>query len=254
MIRYGYEPGALIASPLFYQTIIHPDDRPRVMELLTWTAMTGNKPAEDDFRMRANDGAYIWLEVPLYADPRRSRTAAGNRRAFDRYNGKKKAADKISVLATTDALTGLANRATFIDWLRQTFAVAKRGGSPFAVLYLDLDRFKDINDTLGHSAGDLLLMSVGERLKGCVRETDLLGRLGGDEFAVLQTNLGDVANAGVLAAKIQDALSAPYPLGETQMRISVSIGISPYTPRDKGARRNARASRYCSLSGEGRRS
>ena len=234
VIRYGYKSGALIASPLFYQTIIHPDDRPKVMELLTWTAMTGTQSAEDHFRMRANDGAYIWLEArytPI-------RDAAGRLLEIEGLltdiTEKKKVADRISVLATTDAVTELANRATFIDWLRQTFAVARRGGSPFAVLYLDLDRFKDINDTLGHSAGDLLLMSVGERLKGCVRETDLLGRLGGDEFAVLQTNLGDAANAGVLAAKIQDALSAPYPLGETQMRISVSIGISPYTHEIKG--------------------
>ena len=114
---------------------------------------------------------------------------------------RKKAADKISVLATTDAVTGLANRATFIERLRQTFAAARRGAPPFAVLYLDLDRFKDVNDTLGHSAGDLLLKSVAERLEGCVRETDLVGCLGGDEFAVLQTNLSDLANAGVLASK-----------------------------------------------------
>jgi diguanylate cyclase (GGDEF)-like protein len=84
---------------------------------------------------------------------------------------------------------------------------------------------------LGHSAGDLLLRSVGERLKSCVRETDLVARLGGDEFAILQTNLDDVANAGVLASKIQNAASAPYPLGDTEMRITVSIGISPGCPR-----------------------
>ena len=147
---------------------------------------------------------------------------------------RKQAADEIILLATTDGLTGLANRATFIDRLRQTVAAAKRGAPPFAVLYLDIDRFKDINDTLGHSAGDLLLKSVGERLKGCIRETDLVARLGGDEFAILQANRGDLANSGLLASKIMEALSAPYPLGKTEMRITVSIGISAYAPETVG--------------------
>ena len=80
----------------------------------------------------------------------------------------------------------------------------------------------------------MLLKSVGERLKRCVRETDLVARLGGDEFAVLQANLDDVANAGVLASKIHNALSAPYPLGDTEMRITVSIGISPWMSETAG--------------------
>jgi diguanylate cyclase (GGDEF)-like protein len=141
---------------------------------------------------------------------------------------KNEAAEKIMLLARTDALTGLANRATFIDRLRQAFAAAKRGANPFAVLYLDLDRFKDVNDTLGHFAGDLLLKAVAERLKGCTRETDLVARLGGDEFAILQAELIDLPNAGALASKVHDVLAAPYPLGDTEMHISVSIGISPY--------------------------
>jgi diguanylate cyclase (GGDEF)-like protein/PAS domain S-box-containing protein len=231
---YGYEPAAMIASPLFYQTIIHPDDALRVMELLAQMAMNGSKPAEDEFRMRAKDGAYYWLEcryTPV-------RDAAGRLLEIEGLltdiTERKQAADEIGVLAMTDALTGLANRAVFIDRLRQAFAAAKRGAPPFAILYLDLDGFKDINDTLGHSAGDLLLKSVGERLKSCVRETDLVARLGGDEFAVLQTNRGDVVSAGVLASKIHKALSAPYPLGDTEMGVTVSVGISPYMSETMG--------------------
>ena len=231
---YGYEPAAMIASPLLYQTIIHPDDRLRVMKSLTQMVMTGSKPALDEFRMRSKDGTYNWLDcryTPI-------RDAAGRLVEIEglltNINKRKEATDKISVLATTDALTGLANRTVFIDRLREAFAAAQRGAPPFAVLYLDIDRFKDINDTLGHSAGDLLLKSVGERLKGCIRETDLVARLGGDEFAVLQATLGDVASAGVLASKIHDALSAPYPLGDREMRITVSIGISPYMSETVG--------------------
>ena len=87
----------------------------------------------------------------------------------------------------------------------------------------------------------MLLKSVGERLKGCIRETDLVARLGGDEFAVLQATLGDVASAGVLASKIYDALSAPYPLGDREMRITVSIGISPYMSETVGPSNAAQA-------------
>ena len=184
--------------------------------------------------MRASDGTYHWMEchyTPI-------RDAAGRLVEIEGIltdiTEKKEAADKITVLARTDALTGLANRATFIDRLCQSFAAAKRGANPFAVLYLDLDRFKDVNDTLGHVAGDVLLKSVAERLKGCTRETDLVARLGGDEFAILQTELIDLANAGALASKIHDVLAAPYPLGDTEMHISTSIGISPYMSETEG--------------------
>ena len=231
---YGYDPAEMMASPSLWQTIIHPDDALRVAGLLARMAAEGRQPATTEFRMRAKDGAYYWLEcryTPV-------RDAAGRLVEIEGLladiTERKKAADEISVLATTDALTGLANRTVFIDRLRQAFAAAQRGAPPFAVLYLDIDRFKDINDTLGHSAGDLLLKSVGERLKGCIRETDLVARLGGDEFAVLQATLSDVAVAGVLASKIHDALSAPYPLGEREMRITVSIGISPYMSETVG--------------------
>jgi diguanylate cyclase (GGDEF)-like protein/PAS domain S-box-containing protein len=231
---YGYDPAAMTASPSFWQTIVHPDDAYRITELLAWMVAKGHQPASTEFRMRANDGAYYWFEcrcTPV-------RDAAGRLLEIEGLlidiTERKKAADETIARATTDGLTGLANLASFIARLRQTLAAVNRGGPPFAVLYLDVDRFKDINDTLGHSTGDLLLKSVGERLKGCVRETDLVARLGSAEFAVLQTNLTDLANAGVLASKIRDALSAPYPLADTEIRITVSIGISPYTHETQG--------------------
>jgi diguanylate cyclase (GGDEF)-like protein/PAS domain S-box-containing protein len=231
---FGYSPAQMIASPQLYQTIIHPDDTLRILELMARLGKEGGAPAAVEFRMRASDGLYRWLEchyTPI-------RDAAGRLVEIEGIltdiTEKKEAAEKIMCLARTDALTGLANRATFIDRLRQTFAAAKRGANRFAILYLDLDRFKDINDTLGHVAGDLLLQSVAERLKGCTRETDLVARLGGDEFAILQSNLVDLADAGVLASKIHKALAAPYPGADTEMRITVSIGISPYTPETAG--------------------
>jgi len=231
---YGYDPAEMVASPQFYQTIIHPDDTLKILELMAQIVMEGSDPSAVEFRMRASDGTYHWMEShysPIRDDAGRLVEIEG---ILTDITEKKEAADKIILLARTDALTGLANRATFIDRLRQTFAAAKRGAHPFAVLYLDLDRFKDVNDTLGHVAGDLLLKSVAERLKGCTRETDLVARLGGDEFAILQADLIDLANAGDLASKIHDVLVAPYPLGDMEMHISASIGISPYMSETEG--------------------
>jgi diguanylate cyclase (GGDEF)-like protein len=140
----------------------------------------------------------------------------------------------IALLARTDGLTGLANRATFIERLYQAFAAARRGASRFAVLYIDLDHFKDVNDTLGHSAGDLLLISVAGHLKRNCRESDLVARLGGDEFAILQTEVSDVSGATALASKIHGVLGTPYQLGDSKLFLSASIGISLFTDATAG--------------------
>jgi diguanylate cyclase (GGDEF)-like protein/PAS domain S-box-containing protein len=140
----------------------------------------------------------------------------------------KLAAERIARLARTDSLTGLPNRAAFLDRLALEFARARRGGKPFAVHYLDLDHFKDVNDTLGHPVGDKLLCAVAERLAQCVRETDLVARFGGDEFAVLQDNVGDLGAMERLATKIGAVLSAPYDLDGNRLSTSASIGIVPY--------------------------
>ncbi len=141
---------------------------------------------------------------------------------------------RIALLARTDGLTGLANRATFIERLYQTFAAARRGASRFAVLYIDLDHFKDVNDTLGHSAGDLLLISAAGHLKRNCRESDLVARLGGDEFAILQTEVSDVSGASALASKIHGVLGTPYQLGDSKLFLSASIGISLFTDETAG--------------------
>jgi diguanylate cyclase (GGDEF)-like protein len=143
-------------------------------------------------------------------------------------------AAKITLLARTDSLTGLANRATFTERLAQSFAAAGRGATPFAILMLDLDKFKPVNDTFGHPVGDLLLLEVAERLERCTRETDLVARLGGDEFAVLQGEVKEPANAGALADKIQSTLALPYLIRNHELRISVSIGISCYVRTQTG--------------------
>ncbi|MEG6508401.1 EAL domain-containing protein [Methyloligella sp. 2.7D] len=141
---------------------------------------------------------------------------------------KRRAAQKIEALARSDALTELANRGAFVERLKLEFARAKRQGNSFALLYLDLDHFKDVNDTLGHPVGDALLKAVAERLRNCVRETDLVARLGGDEFVIVQDNPPELESVETLAAKIGSVLAEPYKIEGNRIDISASIGIVPY--------------------------
>jgi len=223
---YGYDPIAMLASPLFYQTIVHPDDAPKMMELLTQMAMKWTKPATTEFRMRSKDGVYTRVECRYTPVRDEAGRLLETEWLLTKIDERKIASDQISTLATTDELTGLANRAAFKDRLRHAFTEARRGAPSFAILYLDLDRFDDVKGTLGHPADDLLLKSVAERLIGCTRKTDLVAHLGGDRFAVLQSNLTDLADAAALASRIRDVLSAPYLLGDAGMHVTVSIGIS----------------------------
>jgi diguanylate cyclase (GGDEF)-like protein/PAS domain S-box-containing protein len=137
--------------------------------------------------------------------------------------------ERISHMAQYDGLTDLPNRALFYDRLRQALSLARRGNVGLALMFLDLDRFKQVNDTLGHHIGDVLLKSVAERLRQCVRESDTVARLGGDEFTVLLYDLREREDIGRIAEKIIAAVSRPYELDGHDVRIGVSIGIARFT-------------------------
>jgi diguanylate cyclase len=141
---------------------------------------------------------------------------------------------RFSDLAQTDTLTALPNRRAFMLRIHAAFAAASRGGHPFAVLYFDLDHFKDVNDTLGHAVGDALLRQVAARVRGATRETDVVARFGGDEFAILQGDVGELDAAGALAAKIGHIVAEPYNIDGNIVHISASIGISRYSSEVAG--------------------
>lgn len=150
-------------------------------------------------------------------------------------------------MAHHDALTGLPNRALFRDRLTHAMAQADRYHQKLAVLFLDLDRFKAINDTLGHNAGDQLLKIAAERLRSCVRDCDTVARLGGDEFTVIVDDIIEVQDAAVVAQKILDTLSQPFNLHGHEVFISVSVGITLYPNDDESADnllRNADSAMY----------
>jgi diguanylate cyclase (GGDEF)-like protein len=134
----------------------------------------------------------------------------------------------IEHLASHDSLTGLLNRSKFMECLVAEMALARRMQSRFAVLYLDLDGFKPINDTHGHAAGDQVLVWVGQTLRRVARESDFVARLGGDEFAVLQRGIDHYDQAVALAQRLADALSQPWTLGKLRVQVGASIGIALY--------------------------
>jgi diguanylate cyclase (GGDEF)-like protein len=130
--------------------------------------------------------------------------------------------------ANYDELTGLPNRHMFLDRLRQAMRKADRDGAILALLFLDLDHFKDVNDRLGHAMGDLLLSEAAQRIGGCVRATDTIARLGGDEFTVILTGLDRAGMVDRIARSILAALAAPFTLGDESATISASIGVALY--------------------------
>ena len=139
---------------------------------------------------------------------------------------RREAEQRLTHLAHHDALTGLPNRTLFYETLKRTLAMARDGGWPVAVLFIDLDHFKNVNDTLGHTIGDELLLQFSNRLSACVRVRDTVGRLGGDEFALILTLQDGLQGAALVAKKIRDVLLAPFLLHGHEVSISASIGIT----------------------------
>ncbi|MCW8865922.1 MAG: EAL domain-containing protein [Colwellia sp.] len=145
---------------------------------------------------------------------------------FSDITKRKKAEDKIYHQANYDFLTGLANRNLFIDRFEQCLAIAKRENTSIALLFIDLDGFKNVNDTFGHSKGDMLLKSTAQRIKGAVRSSDSVARLSGDEFAIMLCGDNDVFSNEKVATKVLKTLSAPFQLAEKEAHITASIGIA----------------------------
>ena len=141
---------------------------------------------------------------------------------------KKRAQETIHHQAYHDGLTGLPNRLLFRDRLNLSIIQAKRAGHMLAVMFIDLDRFKSINDTLGHAAGDYLLQSVAARLTKCLRESDTVARLGGDEFTLLLPQIADRHAAENAARKVLAALNQPFRIDQQNYSTSASIGIAVY--------------------------
>lgn len=193
-----------------------------------WKALSEQNAWEGELWDRRKNGEVYpkWLSISVIRDQHeRVTNYIGN---FNDISERKASEERFLRLAYHDALTNLPNRLSLHERLEQTINLSKRNSQKFALLLIDLDRFKAINDTLGHHVGDLLLIEVARRLSMSVRESDTVARLGGDEFVVVLTAIESAADAADVADKIVQAVSAPYLIAGNDLRTSPSIGICFY--------------------------
>lgn len=167
-----------------------------------------------------------WLSITTVFDE--SGVATHYVAIFSDITSKKQTEEQLEKLAYYDPLTDLPNRMSFHEQLGKDITLAKRGGKKLALFFLDLDRFKNVNDTLGHNAGDELLVKVGQRLKSTVRQSDTVSRLGGDEFTVILGGVEDASQVGGLAQKVVDAIAEPFDLFGNEVHIGTSVGVSVF--------------------------
>jgi diguanylate cyclase (GGDEF)-like protein/PAS domain S-box-containing protein len=229
-----------------YQEIVHPEDRERHAAVVA-AAWEQAGPCSSEHRVIARDGRVTWVSFHAKALP----DASGRPRRMigvtQDITERKRREEQERFLAYHDTLTGLPNRRLLDDRLRQAVNLAQRRDARVAVMLIDLDDFKVVNDQRGHRAGDVVLREVAQRLAGCVRKADTLARQGGDEFVLVIPDLPQAADCRVVAEKILRALEPAFRVEDQDYRIGASIGISLY-PGDAGdgdaLLRNADAAMY----------
>lgn len=196
-----------------------------------WEVLMTTGTWQGEITNRRKDGNMYteWLSINVLRDE--NDTVSRFIAVFSESTDAKRAQETIEYQATYDALTGLPNRYLTMDRLKQLVASSRRKGGQFAVMYLDLDNFKAVNDTLGHPVGDDLLVNTALRLKAVLRESDSVGRMGGDEFVVLLGEINDERDIIAIADKILDELSQPLVIGGNTLQTSSSIGITLF-PND----------------------
>jgi diguanylate cyclase (GGDEF)-like protein/PAS domain S-box-containing protein len=220
---YGYTREELLAMESLFG-LFRPDEQERMTRAVAARAERGEPPPtrfETVIVRKGGDELDVELSTTAVVADDRVRTLTIVRDDTDR----RRAGAELSRLAFHDTLTGLPNRLLFLDRVERSLARARRNGNLGALLYIDLDGFKAINDTFGHPAGDLVLMTVANRIREHIREQDSGARLGGDEFAVLFDVVVDEAQAGSLAGRLREAIARPIDSNGAVLVVSASIGM-----------------------------
>ena len=235
----GYEEDGFENKFEEWQNRVHPDDLKQALFAFNNAVKNREEYLENIHRLQHKDGHYIWISdmAKLVFDQEGNPVRMIG--IISNITEKKEALDEIerqkNVLyhqAHHDSLTGLPNRILFMDRLSQSLTRAQRYDTQLALLFIDLDEFKQINDSLGHEVGDLVLKAVTKRLLGVIRKGDTLARLGGDEFTIVMEDLQGSQSASLLAQKILDSLATPFEIESHILYISTSIGISLYPDDD----------------------
>jgi diguanylate cyclase (GGDEF)-like protein/PAS domain S-box-containing protein len=219
----GFKPEEQVGTNAFGS--VHPDDREQALNTFAEVLKRPGLHPPLEFRVPHKDGSWRYLEhvVNNLLDDPAVRGVVVN--SWD-VTERKALVEQLSHQAFHDPLTGLPNRVLFMDRLERALTRADRRGSMVAVLFTDLDNFKLINDSLGHKAGDQLLVAVAERLKACLRPEDTAARLGGDEFTILVEDIASVGEVVQIAERIAEILRPPFALGEQEVFATVSTGIA----------------------------
>ena len=226
---FGWTDKDQATEKINWRRLIHPDDFRRVNAAL-FSCIKGEKPLyECEFRLKESEDRWKWVfgrGVVVEWD-RSGVPIAMTGTIFD-ITARKESQEQIWRYANIDPLTGLPNRRMFRDQFDTEIRKAHRSGTELAVLFLDMDGFKQVNDLFGHEAGDQLLIMAASRLKGCVRESDIVARLGGDEFTVILGDLHYKGHLEFLCEKILSVLAQPFNIGANSARVTASIGIALY--------------------------
>jgi len=223
---HGGQEGGLDMASWFEH--VHPDDRARVQEQLLVTIKSTSNKWSDEFRLLRDDQKVMHVFARGHVTRAEDGSARRMSSVLQDVTERKEQEERIRFLADHDELTELPNRSLFRQAVNKALQRAERSGKMLSILFFDLDRFKNINDSLGHDAGDEVLRAVAERLTACVRKIDVVARFGGDEFAVLTEGLTAEDQASTVARKILEVLSKPMILAGRQYRPAASIGISTY--------------------------
>jgi diguanylate cyclase len=218
----------------FVRRHVHPDDAGQLTAALQRLHEVAGREEVVEFRLRRPDGA--WRDVEgVGSNLLGDEAVRGVLLTLRDVSERKQLERELTRQAFSDHLTGLPNRALLRDRTEQAIRLAGRHGLVAALLLLDLDRFKEVNDTLGHHHGDLLLQQVAERLRGRLRASDTVARLGGDEFAVLLPNVTGVGDATAVAEKLSAAIEAPFVVDGLTLDVDASIGVAAYPDHGAGA-------------------
>ena len=229
------------------------EDRPGVVKAFNDASKGSAAGYQIEHRIKTPAGGLIWTVSEGQVIERNTAGRALRMIGTIRdITEKKQTAEIIWKQANFDILTGLPNRRLFHDRLDQEIKKMQRASQPLALLFIDLDRFKDVNDTLGHSIGDLLIIEAARRIGDCVRRSDTVARLGGDEFTVIMSSLTDIKRVGELAQAMLKVLSTPFELGGEVAYVSASIGIAIFPRRRGGNRIPDQACRPGHVFGEGK--